>query len=236
MRKCLGSHLQWLPRKVPLAHTAAWNFICFQNTSLDSVSNRSFSKNLRRCYRKGCQNRFSPQRRYQKFCNDPICASELKRWQALKRQRRHRENPENRRKHAQRERLRRLEKAQAATETGCRKDPPDAKIDNRAWSRTTDVPKDFCDRPGCYEPKVQSLRNTAKYCGNDCRNAAHHVAHRSRQYKTTRYQWPELKRRSPVNYSSSAQGRIPFPQPKRSDQHGSKASSQSQPRPPPTQM
>jgi len=224
------------PQESPFGTTAAWNFICFQNTSFDSVSNRSFLKNLRRCYRKGCQNRFSPQRRYQKFCNDPLCAVALKRWQALKRQRRHRENPENRQKHAQRERVRRLDKAQAAAETIIPKESPDAKIAYCAWSRTTDVPKDFCDRPGCYEPKIQSHRNTAKYCGNDCRNAAQHVAHRDRQYKTARYQWPGPMRRSPVNYSSSSRGRIPFPQPKRSNQNGSKASSQSQPRPPPTQM
>lgn len=236
MRKCLGSHLQWLPRKVPLAPNAAWNFIFIQNTSTESFSNRSFPKILRLCYRKGCANRFSPQRRYQKFCRDPGCVAELRRWQTLKRQRQHRLKPENRQKHAERERLRRLKKSQEVTQSGIASEPRGSEVNDCAWSRTTCIPKDFCDRPGCYEPKVQSHRNVAKYCGNACRNAAQRVAQRDRQYKTARYRWPRSSCFSPVNYSSSSSGRIPFPQPKRSNQHGSKTGSQVGPRSPPTQM
>jgi hypothetical protein len=236
VRKCLESHSKWLSRKVPWARTATRNFICSQNTSLDSPSKLSSSKNLRRCLRKGCDNRFSPNRRYQKFCNDPDCAAQLRRWQALKRQRCHRASPENRQKHAERERLRRREKAQVAAQSNSNQVPPPAQDDSRAWSRTTDIPKDFCDRPGCYEPKVQSDRNTPKFCGNDCRNAVHRVQQRNRDYKTARYRWPPSSHRSPLNYSGSLKGRIPFPQPKRSNHHGPKASPQSQPRSPPAKM
>lgn len=212
----------------------ARNFICFQNTPPDSPSKHSFSKKSRLCHRKGCANRFSPHRRYQKFCNQPSCASELRRWQALKRQRRHRAIAENRKKHAERERLRRLKIAQSAIQSTNSDSTALTADDHGAWSRTTDIPKDFCDRPGCYDPKVPSHRNTAKYCGNDCRNAVQRVEQRDRQYRTARYQWPKSPRQSPVNYSGSSPGRIPFPQPKRSNQHGPKASSQPQPRSPPT--
>ena len=218
-----------------MARTAR-NFIWSKNNSSSSLSNRSVAKNLRICHRKGCDNCFSPQRRYQKFCNDPKCVSELKRWQALTRQRRYRANPDNRHKHAQRERLRRLEKAQAANNSGRSQEPPSPDNEDQAWSRTTDIPKNFCDRPGCYEPKVESIRNTAKYCGNDCRNAVQRIEQRARQFKTARYQWPKTPRPWPVNYSGSSHGRIPFPQPKRSNHHGPKASSQPQPRSPPPQI
>jgi hypothetical protein len=218
-----------------LARTAR-NFICSKNNSSSALSKRSVSKNLRNCLRKGCANRFSPQRRYQRFCNEPLCSSELNRWRALKRQRRYRANPNNRHKQAERERLRRLEKAKAAKQSGGSEESPSPKNYNRAWSRKTAVPKNFCDRPGCYDPKVESTRNTPKYCGNSCRSAAHRVQHRDRKYHTARYQWPKSSRHSPVNYSGSLQGRIPFPPPKRSNQHGSEASSQSRSRSPPSQM
>jgi hypothetical protein len=130
--------------------------------------------------------------------------------------------------------LRRLKIAQSAIQSTNSDSTALTADDHGAWSRTTDIPKDFCDRPGCYDPKVPSHRNTAKYCGNDCRNAVQRVEQRDRQYRTARYQWPKSPRQSPVNYSGSSPGRIPFPQPKRSNQHGPKASSQPQPRSPPT--
>ena len=101
-----------------------------------------------------------------------------------------------------------------------------------AWSRRRDIPKDFCDRPGCYEPKTSSDRNTAKYCGNACRNAVHRVRRRERASRTMRYSWPS----SPVNYSDSSAPEISLPHQKRSNQLDSKTSSQSQPRSPPSEM
>ena len=235
MRKCLESHLRWLSRKIPFGPTAG-NFICFQNSSLPHDAKRFRLILARTCHRKGCSNRFLPRRPFQKFCLDPICVVQLRRWQATKRQRRHRVSLENRRKHAERERLRRLEKAAriVPVDDSASKAEPE-KIDS-AWSRPTAIPKDFCDRPGCYEPKANSDRNTAKYCGIACRNAVHRVRERDRQYRTSRYRWPKSPMHSPVNYSGSSDSQIPLLHSKRSNHHDSKASSQSAARSPPTQM
>lgn len=236
MRKCLESHSNWLSRKIPFGKTPAGNSICFQNSSSSSHAKRSSSILGRTCHRKGCSNRFLPHRPYQKFCSDPTCTIQLRRWQATKRQRRHRANPENRQKHAERERLRRLENAaRVAKVTDSSSQITPEKLVS-AWSRTTVIPKDFCDRPGCYEPKVNSDRNHAKYCGNACRNAVHRVRERDREYRTSRYQWPKSPMQSPGNYSGSSDSQIPLRHPKRSNHHDSKTSSLSRTRSPPTQM
>jgi hypothetical protein len=39
-----------------------------------------------------------------------------------------------------------------------------------------------CDRPGCYEPPVISLRNLARYCGTACRQAVRNVQDRERKW------------------------------------------------------
>lgn len=213
----------------------AGNFICFQNSYSSSDAKRSHSIFERTCHRKGCQNRFLPHRPYQKFCSDPTCAVQLRRWQAAKRQRRHRASPENRQKHAQRERMRRLENAARipqATDSALQTVPENL---DSAWSRPVILPKDFCDRPGCYEPKANSDRNTAKFCGNACRNAVHRVRERDRQYRTARYQWPKSPMQSPVNYSGSSDSQIPLLELKRSNHHDSKARSLSPARSPPPQ-
>ena len=160
---------------------------------------------------------------------EQFCTVELRRWQAAKRQRRHRADSANLAKHRERERQRRLnnsvkrDSSQPQTEAG---NPVGA------WSRRTDIPKDFCDRPGCYEPKASSDRNTAKYCGNACRNAVQRVRRRERKSRAMRYSWP----RSTVNYSGSFVPAISLPHQKRSYQRDSKTSSQSRPRPPPSEM
>ena len=235
MKKCLESHSNWLSRKIPFGQSAG-NFICFQNSSSPHDAKRFRSILARTCHRKGCSNRFLPRRPYQKFCLDPTCVVQLRRWQATKRQRRHRVSPENRQKHAERERLRRLEKAARIVPVVDSKSQTEPKKLDSAWSRPTAIPKDFCDRPGCYEPKVNSDRNQAKYCGITCRNAVHRVRERDRQYRTSRYRWPKSPMQSPVNYSGSFDSLIPLLHSKRSNHHDSKASSLSAARSPPTQM
>lgn len=185
---------------------------------------------MRFCHRKGCFNRFLPRRHNQRFCLQPLCHVELRRWQAAKRQRRHRSKSQSLAKHAERERQRRIRNATKGDSLSDQ--PPNETVtesQSSAWSRPKEIPKDFCDRPGCYEPKAVSDRNTAKYCGNACRNAVHRVRQRERNYRTRRYSWPK----SPVNYSSSLKTRIPLLHPKKSNHHDSKTSSQPRPRPPP---
>lgn len=217
-----------LQAKSPWVEAAGY-FIYFQNSSNSQNTNNFHPRELRSCHRKGCCNRFLPRRPNQRFCLEPCCTVELRRWQAAKRQRRHRTDSANLAKHRERERQRRLAKtvnrdsSQSQTESG---------IPACAWSRPRDIPKDFCDRPGCYEPKTSSDRNTAKYCGSACRNAVHRVRRRERESRTAPYSWP----RSTVNYSSSSVPAISLLHQKRSNQRDSKTSTQSQPRPPPSEM
>jgi hypothetical protein len=42
----------------------------------------------------------------------------------------------------------------------------------------------FCDRPGCYEPPVISLRNPARYCCHTCRQAVRNVLDRERKWRS----------------------------------------------------
>ena len=53
----------------------------------------------------------------------------------------------------------------------------------RAWSRSDNIPEDFCDRPGCYEPLPGTRRGPAQYCGGECRQAQRRVHDRERKFK-----------------------------------------------------
>ncbi len=55
----------------------------------------------------------------------------------------------------------------------------------RAWSRSkTFFPPFLCDRPGCHEPPVISLRNPARYCCPACRQAVRNVLDRERKWRS----------------------------------------------------
>jgi hypothetical protein len=41
----------------------------------------------------------------------------------------------------------------------------------------------LCDRPGCYEPTVTSIRNPARYCCPACRQAVANVHDRERKWR-----------------------------------------------------
>jgi hypothetical protein len=62
---------------------------------------------LRPCLRKGCNRQYLPRRWNQRYCHDPECQREIRRWQAARRQAKHREDDAARRRHAQAERERR---------------------------------------------------------------------------------------------------------------------------------
>ena len=52
-----------------------------------------------------------------------------------------------------------------------------------AWSRSRSFfPPPLCDRPGCYDHPVTSLRNPARYCGPACRQAVRKVRDRERKW------------------------------------------------------
>ena len=62
---------------------------------------------LRTCLRKGCIRQYRPTRWNQRYCHDPDCQREVRRWQAARRQAMHREDAAVRFRHAQAERERR---------------------------------------------------------------------------------------------------------------------------------
>jgi len=87
----------------------------FEHTSQRRVSTRGRRPRWRPCLRKGCPNRFQAQHWNQRYCREPDCRRELRRWQAAKRQRKRRATSEGRTKHAQAERQRRQRKKRLAS-------------------------------------------------------------------------------------------------------------------------
>ena len=59
------------------------------------------------CLRKGCNRQYLPTRWNQRYCHDPDCQREVRRWQAARRQAAHREDAAARSRHALAERERR---------------------------------------------------------------------------------------------------------------------------------
>ena len=88
-----------------------------QHSLSQPVSARARRLPLRKCLRKGCGHTFEPKRWKQRYCGDPECARQLRRWQATKRQRQRREQPEVRQAHAAAERKRRARRRQLACAT-----------------------------------------------------------------------------------------------------------------------
>ena len=192
-----------------------------------------------RCLRKGCTNRFVPNTANQKYCQQPVCTGELVRWANLKRQRKRRFDPFIQAREAEAQKRRRdRNKAQGyanlvAPSIGQSDCPPEecqAFQTPGALSRCDAIPKDFCDRPGCYEPKVISQGNTSKYCGPACRNAVHRARERIRRYRAARYQWPKLT----VKSSGAVPKDVSLQPSSRSNFHDSKTSSCARSRSPPT--
>ena len=138
----------------------------------------------RLCLRKGCGNRFRPKRWNQRYCQDPACLREVRRWQAAKRQRVFRESAENRKRHAQAEAQRRRAKKEAALGSNdvTAQVTLSKPIRSSAWSRSNKFPEDFCDRPGCYEPVPTNSRAPVRYCGVVCRQAVRRVRDRDRKW------------------------------------------------------
>lgn len=148
-----------------------------------SAARRTGRLGPRTCLRKGCGCVFQPTRWNQRYCPDPECRRLVRRWQAARRQRKHREREENRQRHAQAERSRRERNRQQARQrikpaTSAAEIPENG----RAWSRCNDYPEIFCDRPGCYEPRRDSCRAPARYCSDECRQAVRRVLDRERKW------------------------------------------------------
>jgi hypothetical protein len=207
-------------------------------TSLNRLKHCRFT--TRQCLRKGCENRYHPRQRNQRFCRDSFCQAEVKRWQAAKRQQKWRSDANNRIQQADRERLRREKlrlQAQASQLSAKADDVCDLTMADfepvtlpPALSRNSSIPKDFCDRPGCYEPTRPSQRNPAKYCSNACRTAMQRVRDRDRKWRAR----SRSQLFSVLNYGRSPDPRLSFQHSHRSANYHAQADSGSRPRPPPT--
>ena len=188
------------------------------------------------CLRKGCENRYQPRQRNQHFCSEPSCRAQVVRWQNAKRQHRWRQQPENRKRQARLARIRRKKERlepkvpSLVVLNACSCLPTtDAHASCPVSSRCSKLPKNFCDRPGCYDATRASQRNHAKYCGNDCRNAVYRAKDRQRKSiaRSSKYRFPVS------NYGPRNGPRLSFPHHTRSDIHDRKTNSGTRPRPPP---
>lgn len=154
----------------------------------------------RSCLRKGCGRRFQARQYNQRYCREPECLGEVRRWQAAKRQRKCRSQPEARQRHAEAERQRRERRASEARkpsedETAAVAPEGTPSENSGAWSRSRRHPEIFCNRPGCYEPLRDSPRVRASYCGDDCRAAMRQVRDRERKWLRRKTEAGRFKRR-----------------------------------------
>jgi hypothetical protein len=154
----------------------------------------------RSCLRKGCGRRFQARQYNQRYCREPECLGEVRRWQAAKRQRKCRSQAEARQRHAEAERQRRKRRASEAQKPSEAETvavvPEGVPAENcGAWSRSGRLPQIFCDRPGCYEPLRDSPRAPASYCGDDCRAAMRQVRDRERKWLRRKTEASRFKRR-----------------------------------------
>jgi len=137
----------------------------------------------RECLRKGCGRIYQPRQWNQRYCQDPACMGEVRRWYAAKRQRRHRSDPVNRQRHAAAEAQRRRRRRASLVESW--RDATGSSHDDfgrPSWSRNTRNLSSFCDRPGCYEPRRCSLRSPSRYCGDECWQSMRRVRDRERKW------------------------------------------------------
>ena len=136
----------------------------------------------RTCLRKGCGQLFQPLRWNQRYCQDADCLRAVRRWQATKRQRFHRQSPANRKRQAEAEAERRRRARAVADQQTAAPNARNAPASDSAWSRSNEIPEDFCERAGCYEPLPSHCRAPARYCSRDCRRAMRRVLDRERKW------------------------------------------------------
>jgi hypothetical protein len=131
----------------------------------------------RNCLRKGCTRKYQPRCHHQRYCQHPDCLHELRRWFAARRQAERRKDAEVQIQHAQAEKARRQRPKSAPQSI---ENPELAPARGHAAQTFLALP--LCDRPGCHEHPVNSLRNRARYCCPACRQAVRNVLDRERKW------------------------------------------------------
>ena len=177
-------------------------------TTGDGVSASGGRPGWRSCLRKGCGRSFQARRYNQRYCREPECLGELRRWQAAKRQQKCRSQPGARQRHAEAERQRRKQRAaQAQKPSESESAAEAASVNSKAWSRRRRHAEIFCDRPGCYQPLRDSPRAPALYCGDDCRAAMRRARDRERKWLRRKTGAGRFKRR--LEYQATRAKRHP---------------------------
>ena len=133
----------------------------------------------RNCLGKKCGRKYQPRCWNQRYCQGPECQREIRRWQAAKRQAKRRQAAQVQAQHAEAERVRRQQAKSAPQAVPKREVAPARGHAAKPFSSLF-----FCDRPGCYEPPVISLRNPARYCCHTCRQAVRNVLDRERKWRS----------------------------------------------------
>jgi hypothetical protein len=165
---------QHSPRAFPLGVAAPVGTL--HGTHRHSRLPRARRPRPRTCFRKGCGRKYQPRCWNQRYCQDPECLRQVRRWQAARRQAERRQDVRIRAQHAQAEKKRR------------RRDKTSPKaVDNPEVACARGHAAFFfalplCDRPGCHEHPMISPRNPARYCGAACRQAVHNVQDRERKW------------------------------------------------------
>ena len=132
----------------------------------------------RLCLRKGCGCKYQPRRWNQRYCQDPECLRQVRRWQAARRQARRRQDDAAQAQHAEAQRARR-QRAQSLPQAP--KNPEVAAA--RGHAAKILWPPLLCDRPGCYEPPLKSVGKPACFCSPACRQAVRRVLERERKWR-----------------------------------------------------
>jgi hypothetical protein len=135
----------------------------------------------RSCLRKECGRKYLPRRWNQRYCHEPECQRRVHRWQAARRQAKHRQNDFAKARHAEAEKLHR-QQAKLTSQVDQKPDVMPAR--GHADGSTENIfSAPLCDRPGCYETPVTSIRNPARYCCPACRQAVGNVHDRERKWR-----------------------------------------------------
>jgi hypothetical protein len=173
-----------------------------QGTRKHNRSARARRPRSRSCLRKGCKRKYKPRCRIQRYCQEPECRRQVRRWQAARRQAKRRRDDYVRAQHAEAEKERRQQTkvvSQAVEDTEVT--PARGHADEFFFS----LP--LCDRPGCHERPMISVRNRAHYCSPACRQAVRNVKDRERKW-LVRGTRDGRKKRS-FEYEVARQRRIP---------------------------
>jgi hypothetical protein len=168
----------------------------------------------RNCLRKGCTRKYQPRCHHQRYCQDPECRRELRRWFAARRQAQRRKDADVTIQHAEAEKARRqrLKSASQSIEN-----PELAPARGHAAQIFLSLP--LCDRPGCHEHPVKSRRNRARYCCPACRQAVRNVLDRERKWHSRNTS--DGRKRRAVEYQAAKarrafrQGTVSNPPPSR---------------------